>query len=218
MNINKLVDMASAMCYELVLREDIWNFFSFKGLPRRGEIFNQFIPKEQFLAESFLKEELILLNFVDLFKVLKKRLDDNKPDLDYYEWHARGSTVEGIIVTGILDRLWYVCSFKDFDSFLKKIMDVTGYAECDNIELIMNSFIDRFVKHTSYLTLDKIIFGATYLFKASYYASNKKVKRNEYYDFFEKNSLEGDLKMHLKDKIDVEKLINITIYLLKLEN
>jgi hypothetical protein len=217
MDTNRLVDMASAMCYELFLSEDIWRPFSFKKRPQRGEIFNFLISKGQSLTEDFLKEELVSLNFVDILNVLRKRLEDAKNEFEYYEWHARASLVEGMVVSGILDRFWYTRIFKDFDKFLATIKDVTHYSSTFDSEKIIHSFTERFQTTSTFLPYDKILEGSTFLFKSSEYARNKVINQDRYLNFFEKNIPEGALNMHLKEKDKVEKLIKTTIYLLKIE-
>lgn len=216
MDINKIVDIGAGMCFEIVLRDDIWRSFSYKGKPRRGKIFNSLIPKRQLATELFLIQELICLNFAIIFKALYSNYFAYHNKLDFDEWKIRGTMNEGPIVIGILERIWHHKVYENLDDFINQIIISVRKYQIESFEENVNYFVDRFSEVNTHLSKEIILFGSIYLFRASNFARTLNAKVKEDRDFFSSNPPKGKLNISLGE-LETKKLIDCSLILLELK-
>ena len=216
MEINKLVDLCSVMCYELVIRDDIWRFFSFKRKPSRGKFFDFFISNEKLATEKFIQEELIAINFSILFSAIYSNYYDSRKNLNFSDWQNRAVTNEGKIVTGILDRIWYHRIFENLNSFLKLIEDSVRMYRIRYFEENISFFIKKFSNINSNLSQEVIKLGAIFLFNGSDFSGLISNKVIDYKRFLTENPPEGKLYTHCSKEYG-NKFIQSSIKLLEIE-
>lgn len=217
MEINKLVDISSGMCYELLLKDDIWKAFGFKRRPKRGKYFNFLVNRRRIIAEKFLIEELIALNFTIMVQALYSNFYESKGHLDFFEWKARGTSNEGVIVVGILDRIWQTGTFENLDSFLRLFVESTKRYRVENFEENTQYFGEKFSSLESNIPNSGILMGSIYLFRISEFARNIKHKVSEYKDFFKNNSPEGYLNI-IQNEAEGKKMIECSVQILEIPN